>query len=45
MTPDQLTADATIAAMAGPQAAVAGPNPSQENLGSLLNTLRRGARV
>jgi hypothetical protein len=42
---DQLTADATIGAMAGPQAAVQGPNPSQENLGSLLNTLRRGARV
>jgi hypothetical protein len=42
---DQLTADATIGAMAGPQAAVAGPNPSQQNLGQLLNTLRRGARV
>jgi len=45
MTPDQLTADATIAAMAGPQAAVAPPNQSQQNLGQLLNTLRRGARV
>ena len=45
MTPDQLAADATIAAMAGPQAAVAPPSESQQNLGNLLNTLRRGARV
>ena len=44
MSVDQLTADSTVAAMAGPQAAVQGPNPAQENLGSLLNTLRRGAR-
>ena len=42
---DAMTADATVAAMAGPQAAVQGPNPSQQNLGQLLNTLRRGARV
>ena len=44
---DQLTADATIGAMAGQQApaAVAGPSPSQQNLGMLLNTLRRGSRV
>ena len=42
---DALTADATMNAMAGPQAAVPGANPSQENLGNLLNTLRRGARV
>jgi hypothetical protein len=49
-TPDSLTADATVQAMAGqqgpaggPQAAVQGPNPSQQNLGSLLSTLRRGA--
>jgi hypothetical protein len=42
-TTDSLTADATVQAMAGPQAAVQGPNPSQENLGSLLSTLRRGA--
>lgn len=42
-TPDSLTADATIQAMAGPQASVQGPNPSQQNLGSLLSTLRRGA--
>ena len=44
-SPDQLTADATIAAMAGPQAAIQEPSPSQQNLGNLLNTLRRGARV
>jgi hypothetical protein len=47
-TPDSITADATVQAMAGPQAAgqqaaVQGPNPSQQNLGSLLSTLRRGA--
>ena len=48
-TPDSLTAGATVQAMAGPQAAqesqaaVQGPNPSQENLGALLSTLRRGA--
>jgi len=40
-TPDAMTADATIAAMAGPQAAIQGPNPSQQNLMSLLSTLRR----
>jgi hypothetical protein len=47
-TPQGLAADATIAAMAGPQAggpgapaAVQGPNPSQQNLGALLSTLRR----
>lgn len=40
-TPDSLTADATIQAMAGPQAAIEGPNPSQQNLMSLLSTLRR----
>jgi hypothetical protein len=45
MSPDSLTADAALTAMAGPQAAVPGPNPSQQNLGNLLNTLRRGARV
>jgi hypothetical protein len=46
-TPDSITADATVQAMAGPQAAqqgaIAGPNPDQQNLGSLLSTLRRGA--
>lgn len=47
---DAMMADPTIAAMAGPAAAqgmpaVAGANPSQENLGNLLNTLRKGARV
>jgi hypothetical protein len=47
-TPQGLAADATIAAMAGPQAggpgapaSVQGPNPSQQNLGALLSTLRR----
>jgi hypothetical protein len=47
-TPQGLAADATIAAMAGPQAGgpgapapVQGPNPSQQNLGALLSTLRR----
>jgi hypothetical protein len=53
-TPDSLTADATIGAMAGPQAAMAsagggmpaigGPNPSQSNLANMLGTLRRGGR-
>lgn len=42
-TPESLTADATLSAMAGPQAAIQGPNPSQQNLGALLSTLRRGA--
>ena len=42
-TPDALTADATLSAMAGPQAAIQGPNPNQQNLGALLSTLRRGA--
>ena len=46
-SPDALTADATMAAMAGPQAAqqasIQGPNPSQQNLSALLSTLRRGA--
>ena len=38
---EALTAGATISAMAGPQAPIQGPNPSQENLMSLLSTLRR----
>lgn len=47
---DGLTADATLAAMAGPQAAagmptVQEPSMSQQNLGMMLNTLRKGARV
>lgn len=42
---DAMTAPATLAAMAGPQAAVQGPNPSQANLGALLSTLRRGGRA
>jgi hypothetical protein len=47
MGPEQAMAPAALAAMAGPQAmpAVAGPSPSQANLGQLLNTLRKGARV
>lgn len=40
-TPEQLAAPATMAAMAGPQAAISGPNASQTNLMSLLSTLRR----
>jgi len=42
-TPDAANAEATISAMAGAQPAVQGPNDSQQNLGSLLSTLRRGA--
>ena len=41
MTPDMAMAGQTVQAMAGPQAAIAGPNPSQENLSSLLSNLRR----
>ena len=52
-TADSMTADAALMAMAGPQGAasaqgmpsVAGANPSQQNLGNLLNTLRKGSRV
>ena len=48
-SPDSMTADAAIAAMAGPQAAqeqpaIGPPNVSQQNLGNLLTTLNRGAR-
>ena len=47
---DAMMAAPTLAAMAGPQAtagmpAVGGPNESQQNLGMLLNTLRKGSRV
>lgn len=42
-TPDAANAEATISAMAGSQPAVQGPNQSQQNLGSLLATLRKGA--
>ena len=42
-TPEQAAAPAAIAAMAGPQAAIQGPNASQQNLMSLLSTLRRPA--
>jgi hypothetical protein len=46
-TPDMAMAGAAVQSMAGPQAmpAVQGPSPSQANLGQLLNTLRKGARV
>lgn len=48
-TPDSLTADATLQAMAGPQGAagmpsVGPPSESQMNLGNMLNSLRKGAR-
>ena len=48
-SPDSLTADATVSSMAGPQGGAGAPdsiqaaNPSQQNLSSLLGTLRRGA--
>lgn len=46
-TPEMAMAGAAMQSMAGPQAmpAVQGPSPSQANLGQLLNTLRKGARV
>jgi hypothetical protein len=53
-TAESMTADAALMAMAGPQGgaaaaqgmpSVAGANPSQQNLGNLLNTLRKGSRV
>ena len=43
-TPDAAAADAAVAAMTGqqaPQAAIQGPNQSQQNLMSLLSNLRR----
>jgi len=40
-TPEQAAAPQTVAAMAGPQAPIAGPNQSQQNLMALLSTLRR----
>ena len=40
-TPEQAAAPQTVAAMAGPQSQIAGPNQSQQNLMSLLSTLRR----
>jgi len=48
MGPEQAMAPAAMQAMAGPAAAmpaVQGPSLSQANLGQLLNTLRKGARV
>ena len=46
-TPEMAMAGGALQAMAGPQAmpAITGPSPSQANLGQLLNTLRKGARV
>lgn len=43
MSPEMAASGAAVQAMAGPQAmpAVAGPNPSQQNLMGLLSTLRR----
>lgn len=48
-SPESLTADAALQAMAGPQAAgampsVGPPSESQQNLGNMLNALRKGAR-
>ena len=40
-TPEQAMAPAVMQAMAGPQSAIQGPNQSQQNLMSLLSTLRR----
>lgn len=45
MTPDGMTADATMQAMTGGMPTVAPPTGGQQNLGMLLNTLRKGARV
>lgn len=44
-TPEQVTAPADMAAMAGPQAAspIPGASPGQSSLGDLLSTLRRPA--
>jgi hypothetical protein len=39
-----LGAGATMQSMAGGQPPISGPNPSQQNLGQLLNTLRKGSR-
>jgi hypothetical protein len=43
MSPEMASSGAAVQAMAGPQGmpAVAGPNPSQQNLMGLLSTLRR----
>jgi hypothetical protein len=42
---EQMMAEPALAAMTGGMPSVGGPSASQENLGNLLNTLRRGARV
>lgn len=44
VSPDQMAAPAALQALAGPGAAIQGPNQSQYNLGQLLTTLRRGSR-
>ena len=43
---EQMMAPAAMAAMAGPEAAaqIPGANPTQESLGNMLNTLRKGVR-
>lgn len=45
MSMEQMMAAPTLSAMGGQMASVPGPSQGQENLGNLLNTLRRGARV
>jgi len=40
-TADAAMAGQTVQSLAGPQAAIQGPNPSQANLSDLLSTLRR----
>jgi hypothetical protein len=44
MTPEMLAAGPTMEAMAGQQASIQPPSESQQNLGDLLQTLRRGTR-
>lgn len=44
MTPDQAMAPAAVAAMAGGMPAIPGASPTQQSLGDMLNTLRKGAR-
>ena len=45
-TAEAMMAPAAMAAMAGPEAAaqIPGANPTQESLGNMLNTLRKGVR-
>ncbi len=44
MTPEQAMAPAAVAAMAGGMPAIPGASPTQQSLGDMLNTLRKGAR-